>query len=73
MDDSSKLRKVCAQIERTHAAVLHDEDGIFEVAKNARVLMARIQENVDNVSALNVKRLISRINERQQVISNSIS
>ena len=72
MNDNGKLKETCTEIQRRHTAILQEEDRIYEIAKNARVLMARMQETFDNVAGLNVKRLIGKINERQQVIPNLV-
>lgn len=64
MNDNGKLKETCAEIQRRHTAILQEEDRIYEIAKNARVLMARMQETFDNVAGLNVKGLIGEINER---------
>ena len=68
MSNSSKLEEICAQIQRRHAAILQKEDEIHETASAARTLMAKMKKTFDSVSTPNVKRLIGKINERQQVI-----
>ena len=70
MNDNSKFTETCAEIQRRHTAILQDEDRIYEIAKNGRILMARMQETFDNVAGLNVTGLIGEINERREVISN---